>query len=233
MYPLVLSWWQGELSTAAPKLTPSEVFNEQLDGAGKAKTDVLEFTEDSITISRFLDLAFDSELKPESSTTGTSEVELCGELLGLVRFMQKYKCSTLFRQLRTCAIDHLREGRLPAHSAFVLGAAADEIELCAAAIQQACKIEPDWRTNRHAPIQYWICHADPGTLPQALWEMVPKTYSWAWTRGWAQGMGANEHRHVRMHELTAVIREFKKAINESKMREAMARTSPTGKSVSL
>lgn len=202
--------------------TPSEVFSEVID-LGGIKT--LEFydpeIESSGTLERFLDLAFNSALAPEcvSEHPTAAEVELCRELLALVRFLQKYECWTLFRQLRMCAVEHLRDKQLSAHTAMVVGAVADEVDLCTAAIQYACTVDADWRLNRHSAMRYWICAADPGSVERSLWDLLPPAYAWAWSKAWAQGMGAVEHRHTRTHELSTVVREFRKAVKETEVRD--------------
>lgn len=221
MCPPALCFASG--TSASGDADRSEVFSDAIDGVGM-KT--LEFydpeLESSGTIERFLDLAFNSELAPGcvSEHPTSAEVELCRELLALVRFLQKYECWTLFRQLRMCAIEHLRSRQLPPHTAFVVGAVADEVDLCAAAIQHACTVDADWRLNQNSTMRYWICAADPGTVERGLWELMPSPYAWAWCKAWAQGMGAVEHRHVRMHELATVLREFRKAVKETNVRDS-------------
>jgi hypothetical protein len=199
------------------------VFSEVIE-LGGIKT--LEFYDPELesagTLDRFLDLAFNSELSPTcvSEHPTTAEVELTRELLALVRFLQKYECWSLFRQLRMCATEHVKNKQLSAHTAFVVGAVAEEIDLCSAALQHACTVDADWRLNRHSAMRYWICAADPGSVERSLWDLLPAAYAWAWSKAWAQGMGAVEHRHSRQHELSRVIPEFRKAVKETEVRDS-------------
>lgn len=166
--------------------------------------------ESAAVVESFLELIVNAKLVIPSREDGSSltEVGKCQAYLRFLRFLQKYECASTLRLFHLCACEQLITNEMQTGTAFVLGSASDDFELCSTAMKLMCTESAESRiADRFAYGR--SCDADPGSMDEQLWDLLPPRVIRAWVSAWAQGCGIHEHECDRDHDLNSVVTHFK------------------------
>lgn len=197
-------------------MTCSNVFAEADQAAGDNAKELFlsdPELEHSDVIDKFLDLAVNASLPElEKPVNADKELRYCQGMVKVLTFIHKYDCDPLLRLLRLVLFERFSKGAITPHVAFVIGSAANDLDICSLAITKlgkTCIGEFDQMRNKWAS-----CSGDPGTLPVDLWISIPSEWAWAWSVGWMKGCGYDEHCNSRKHHtLERVVTEFRRAVD--------------------
>lgn len=146
----------------------------------------------------FLDLAVNLKLSVSTATGIESEANLTKDLLTLVRFLQKYECTSLWRQLHLACLEQLFQGNMSPQVAFVVGSASGNFDMCATALDKMCE-------NNKLPYkgadadQRHRCAADPGNFSPKLWDLLNHEHAWAYCAAFSQAAPSADHCNEYMH----------------------------------
>lgn len=109
----------------------------------------------------------DSVLGLKFPTRDDEDINAFALVLHLVRFLEKYGCTRLWRQLHYCCVSKLYSASMSPRLAFVIGCASNNVELCRMSLDSMCG--PHHCDPRTVPHE---CDADPGRFPLELWNLI-------------------------------------------------------------
>lgn len=130
-----------------------------------------EDIEDSEIINLFLTLAVDGTLDVEFQLGYEDDTEACKTVIRLVRFMDKWECSRLWRSLYYNCADGVWWQHIDYQIAFIIGCAINNMELCRMSLDKLCESH-DTHSDTHE------CQAEPGGFSLERWNLIDHEYAW-------------------------------------------------------
>ncbi|GMK59878.1 hypothetical protein CspeluHIS016_0900950 [Cutaneotrichosporon spelunceum] len=109
-------------------------------------------------------------------------------LLPLIAFLQKYDAMRVLRAALSCIDRLVSTGKMTAYAGLILGAAANDVPTCVAALSTK-----DTRFPHPGPDDAVHCAGpnrstvNPRGFPYDVWRTLSPQYTWALTRGWIPG----------------------------------------------
>jgi hypothetical protein len=172
------------------------------DDAGRARH--LHFDdgelEAALVIRAFLRVITSGTVATTPDGSGTPSVSA---LRRLILFLRKWDCPVALQLVLFKVKELLQQGISVPMYTFILGATADDVDTCAAALKHTAQAWAGGHDVRHEGTP-GACTLDPTHLPWTLWSWVPAEYMWALGRAW--GRGGKERLPDEFRRVLAVIK---------------------------
>jgi hypothetical protein len=156
------------------------------DDAGRARH--LHFDdgelEAALVIRAFLRVITSGTVATTPDGSGTPSVSA---LRRLILFLRKWDCPVALQLVLFKVKELLQQGISVPMYTFILGATADDVDTCAAALKHTAQAWAGGHDVRHEGTP-GACTLDPTHLPWTLWSWVPAEYMWALIKS-ASGRG--------------------------------------------
>lgn len=187
----------------------SEVFVNASELAGDEDR-TLHLTDPDIetapVITRFLNLATTAKLALPRISTDETDVELCRDLIRLIRFLEKYECNPLWRRFHLCCLEHLIMKKMHPRVGFVLGCAACDYELCESALNTMCGLYCEGSLSHG-------CRADPANFSLDMWELLAPEHTLAYVIATQRNHALKDHSTRRLglrpvHRIGSTFKEI-------------------------
>lgn len=171
--------------------------NETASDTASGSNKIVHFTdpdENRTLLNRFMQLAVNVQVVFKPHPTATEDrVGQCLDIVKLIRFLHKYECPQLLRQMDFCLQEELANGKTEPMVLFILASACGSLNVCKLALEAACKT---YHLARRAGANAQPCWTpDPGTIPYALWSLLQPKHEWALSTAWTKVYASNHNGH--------------------------------------